>query len=427
MNFRTFSRTIRIRIALQFITVMGNTTVMPYLIIFFAGKLGTFVTGFMFLGVATASVIGTIIGGFISDRKGRKNVIVMSESVVFLCFIGVAIMNSPWFDLAYVTFILFVIIYFFSSMAGPAYSAIIIDESSPDNRKAVYTFSFWSNNLAFAVGGVVGGFLFEDYHFFLFLSVAMITLLTLLITIVYIQDSYVSRQSETAISLTKLNSHSLLEGFQSYQEVINDKRFFAFAVANLLIFSIEEQLTNYIGLRLTTEIADPTLLTWFLPIEVTGLNLIGILRAENTLLIVLFTALIAYVFNKVKDRFRLLCGLSLYFGGYIFLSFYTTPLILVIAMFFATIGELMHIPVKQAMLANMVPDHARSTFMAFYSLMGVFGGVFAGLFIFLSGKVPAHIISGCFLAIAIVTIAIFSLLTREDKASMETKLISEKS
>ena len=86
-------------------------------------------------------------------------------------------------------------------------------------------------------------------------------------------------------------------------------------------------------------------------------------------------------------------------------------------MFIATLGELMHIPVKQALLANMVPDHARSTFMATYGLMSIFGVVIAGLFIFASGVIPTYIVSISFFIIGIITFTIFSNLTKKEQPS----------
>ncbi|WP_245693651.1 hypothetical protein [Sediminibacillus halophilus] len=80
-------------------------------------------------------------------------------------------------------------------------------------------------------------------------------------------------------------------------------------------------------------------------------------------------------------------------------------------MFFATLGELLHIPVKQTMLANMVPDHARSTYMAVFGLMTILGAVIAGLFIFLSNFLPTSVLTFAFLLMGVITIIIFSRLT----------------
>ncbi|MDF2652011.1 MAG: transporter, partial [Paenibacillus sp.] len=52
----------------------------------------------------------------------------------------------------------------------------------------------------------------------------------------------------------------------------------------------------------------------------------------------------------------------------------------------ATVGELMYVPIKQAYLGNIAPDHARSSYMALFGmvykgamLLGGFGVMLGGL------------------------------------------------
>lgn len=418
MKFRKFSKTIQIRLLLQFLTVMATMSVSPYIVLFFAARLGTVVTGFMFLGVMAASIIGSFLGGYLGDRIGRKKVIVRSEFIVFIGFALIAMVNSPWVDLPYITFILFLVVFLSTGTAGPSYQALLIDESNADNRRAVYTFSYWLNNLGVAIGGVVGAFLFKDYHFYLFIGVSFVTLVSLIITMRYIKDSFKTKVIEPTVSdEPKKRFASTLSFFSAYKETWNHKPFTALAFANLLVLSVEEQLTNFIGIRLAKDMSDPESIVSFLPLKVDGINMLGILKTENTILVVTLTVIISFLLKKLKDRSVLLAGIVLYFTGYIIISFNSTPLVLIAAMFLATLGELMHIPVKQALLANMVPDHARTTFMATYGLMSIFGAVIAGLFIFASGVIPTHMVSISFFVIGIITFTIFSSLTKKEQPS----------
>ncbi|WP_053220233.1 MFS transporter [Virgibacillus senegalensis] len=415
MNFFTFSQTIQLRLALQFITTTANAAVTPYLVVFFSSILGTVVTGFMFLSVMAANIAGSFTGGYISDKKGRKPVILCSEATVLGGFLFVAAVNSPWLSLPYVTFVLFVIIHFFLGSATPAYQAMIIDESNPENRKAVYTFSYWLQNLAVSIGGITGAFLFMDHHFLLFLGVAAATMISLAMTVFFIKESF---QPETAAEHKKTSSQKEVgNGVRTYFSVLKHKTFAVFTLANLLIIATEEQLTNYIGLRLAEDIPEARQLVSFLPFQADGINLLGILKAENTILVVCLTVVVSYLLRKFSDRFVLLGGLVLYFLGYTVLSYHHSAIVLLVAMFFATLGELLHIPVKQTMLANMVPDHARSTYMAVFGLMTILGVMFAGMFIFLSNYLSANVISLIFLLMGAVTMFIFIGLTAKGKAT----------
>lgn len=72
MTFLTFNKTIQIRLLLQFLTTLATMTVLPYIIIYFSKTVGTFITGFMFIFVLTASMVGSLTGGYAADRVGRK-------------------------------------------------------------------------------------------------------------------------------------------------------------------------------------------------------------------------------------------------------------------------------------------------------------------------------------------------------------------
>lgn len=88
---------------------------------------------------------------------------------------------------------------------------------------------------------------------------------------------------------------------------------------------MEEQLTNYIGVRLANTIDEPVPLGF--SFEVDGVNLLGILKAENTILVVCFTMIITKAFQKLYERNVLLIGLLLFVGGYTVISISTMGLV----------------------------------------------------------------------------------------------------
>ncbi len=83
-------------------------------------------------------------------------------------------------------------------------------------------------------------------------------------------------------------------------------------------------------------------------------------------------------------------------------------------MFLATFGEMAHIPVKQAMLAKMIPDSLRSSYFAFYGLTGYTASMFAGMIIVLGHYVSPLIVTGLFFSMGLVSVTIFSKLTKEE-------------
>lgn len=67
-----------------------------------------------------------------------------------------------------------------------------------------------------------------------------------------------------------------------------------------------------------------------------------------------------------------------------------TPWVLVFTMGVLTVGEATFIPVNKAMLGELAPDHARSTYMAVDQIMAFVTMILGGAFITLGGFLPAR-------------------------------------
>ncbi|WP_170219860.1 MFS transporter [Lysinibacillus mangiferihumi] len=398
--------TICIRLFLQFISSISTMTVLPYIIIYFAGKLGSTITGVLFLCVMSSTVLGSICGGYLSDKIGRKRIIIFAEFFIFFGYIGAALANYNWGMFPYLTFLFFICIQFSNGVVEPVYQALVIDVSKPDQRKTIYTYSYWLRNLGVAIGSMIGAFFFFTNLFLLLLGVAFTTIISLLITIFYIEETY-----HPTLNIKESKDGSHLQMWREYIKILKNKFFAVFLIASLFIVSVEEQLTNYIGVRLATELPETIPLASFFSFEVDGINLLGILKAENTILVICFTLMVMNIVKKWNDRFILLMGLFLFFGGYIVISFTTTPFILIIAMFIASIGEIMYIPIQQTILANIVPSHARSTYMALYSIAIICGMSAAGIFLMISSWFPPIILTAFISLMGMISFLLFYKLT----------------
>lgn len=408
-----FHPVIKMRLFLQFLTTMSTMAVIPYLIIFFSGQLGPFITGFLFLGVMFSNVVGTGLGGFISDRIGRKQIILIAESIVCLGFVGAAFANSTWFSSAYATFVLFIFIQLSTGAATPVYQALLIDVSNPENRKKIYTYSYWLRNMAAAIGSMIGAFLFMDYHFYLFIGVSLCTLLSVVLTFLFIHETYQpSKEKVASFNPTKQPFSHL---GKSVRSILANRFFFILTIAGFLLVSVEEQLTNYIGVRMDNEIKDPVSLVPFLSLEIDGVNLIGILKTVNSVIVVSCTLLIGWMVSRYQEQYVLMTGMILFFTGYVLISYQTIPWIVLLAMLIASIGEIMYAPIIQTMLANSVPDNKRSSFMAIYNIAAILGVSTAGVFLIISSWVPAMVMTSMMALMGMVsTFLMWNLLKNKE-------------
>ncbi|OPH47302.1 hypothetical protein BC351_12450 [Paenibacillus ferrarius] len=363
MRFRDFHHNVKLRIGLSFLSGTANNMVLPFMSIYFSGKLGNTTAGLVVIIGILAGIAAGMIGGYYADRIGRKKLIIAAEIGWMLCFLGMAIANSPWFSSPWLTFVLMIFVSMFWGVHGPANEAMLLDVTAPEVRKFMYAIMYWMNNLSFAIAGIAGAFLFKSYLFELFIGLFVTGLISLIVTYFFIDEVYQPQTTQGAAR----NKQSI---WANYRMVFRDQTFIIFTLASLLLVSVEFHLGNYVGIRLEKEMVAVPFLTWIKSSwSVDGLEMLGFIRTENTVLVVVLSVVVGYIMKRFSDSRVLFIGYTCYIAGYSYLAYSNQPGLLLISMFIATVGELMYVPIKQAYLGNIAPDHARSSYMALYGMV----------------------------------------------------------
>lgn len=102
----------------------------------------------------------------------------------------------------------------------------------------------------------------------------------------------------------------------------------------------------------------------------------------------LLSLVIGALIKQRSDSRIMYAGLVFNIAGYSFLAYSNQPALLVLMMFVATVGELIYVPLSQALLVNIVPDHARSSYMAVNGMAHRGGMMLGGINIILGGVLP---------------------------------------
>lgn len=355
MGFLQFHRTIKIRIIESSLSTAIGSMVFPFMAIYFSGYFSVNTTGLLLLINGFIGIAMNLYGGYFSDRFGRKKLIVVAELLRFLAFMTMMVFNSPWFHSPLITFLMFTIHTICSALIGPANQAMLIDVSKPDERKLMYTIMYWANNMSIALGGILGGLLFKEHLFELFIALSATSLIALMLITLFIEESFVPANTKK----TTLLGQSF-QMFSNYLTVFRDKIFIVYLLAGVLILSMEFQLGNYISIRLAKEFPEQNILG----LSIDGIGITGILRAENTILVVIFALFITKMISRFNDRYLLFASWSIFVGAYAVISYTNHLWILFITMFVASIAELTRVPIEQSYLANLPPDHSRSSYLA---------------------------------------------------------------
>ncbi|MCY9660435.1 MFS transporter [Paenibacillus chondroitinus] len=385
MTFFQFHPNVRLRIALSFLTNILSNMVIPFMSIYFARTLGTTIAGTATTISIAVALISATIGGHYADRVGRKKMMLIGEGVALLAYTIMTFANSPIWHSAALTLIMTVISTASWGLSKPAVEAMLIDVSGPDTRKAIYRINYWSNNLAISVAGMIGGFFFSDYLFELLFVASGMSLVALLVTAFFMAETM---PSEVTSVEEEARSSKRISMYHRYKEVLSDRRFLIYLISSVLIVSVEMNLNGYIGIRLAQDIHHTP---WFPGMSATidGLPLVGVLRTENTLAVVLLSLFVGRLLKGNSDTRMMLFAMFLNVAGYTYLVFGSQPIMLMLLMLVATIGELTYVPLKQSLLVQLVPDHARSSYMALSSMTNRVAIMLSGLNMIIGGFLPS--------------------------------------
>ncbi|MEV4920290.1 MFS transporter [Streptomyces tirandamycinicus] len=382
MNVSSLHPNIRLRIAVGFVQRLLSIMLMPLLVIHLAVLYGPAVAGALTVAVAAAGIAANFLGGHLADVHGRRPVMVAGELGATVTFALLALANSPWWTSGVATFVLFLLNTCFSQMAAPAADAMMVDVSTPDNRPLVYTINYWSINLAFTVGALVGGFLYDGHFLHLLTGAAVLCLLTTAVVWRWI--------SETAPRTGERPAAGAGAMVRGYLAVAHDRVFLRLMAAAALISAVEMQIGYYIAVRLADEFSPQTLAavgSWNL--EVDGVAILGVLRAVNAALVVALVLVAKALLARVPERARLYGGVAVFTVGYMTWAVSNTGWVLIAAAVVLTVGEIASVPVRQALLADLIDSEARTKYMAAYALNARVGLLVAALCVTLGAFVPA--------------------------------------
>ncbi|MES9798334.1 MFS transporter [Bacillus toyonensis] len=357
MSWREFEQNIKVRLITSFFNRAVTSAVMPFMALFFSQEINKVWAGLFLILTVILSFFSNLIGGYISDRFQRKKILLLTSFSSTLMFLFMTLSLFPtnkiiWlFAIAYVGFIIT------SSLGRPSMQAIIIDSTTPENRKAVYTIDYWLMNLSMAIGAALGGFLYIHHQKELFI---LLTFVSATLPIAY----KIWLVEEVKGCVEKRHGNIVRDLIQNYKVAIQDRAFLRVVIGSTCIFAAEFSLNSYIGVRLS-ETFNPLSIGNF---EIVGVRMLSILNIQNMLLVVCLTFIVHKFTNHLSGKKALLLGLVLYGVGYVAVTSANTWYVLIIFNLIATVGELVYSPIRNAEQANMIPADKRGSYSAFAGL-----------------------------------------------------------
>ena len=393
-KFMALHRNVRVRIGLAFVHKLIDAMILTFIAIYLAAHVGIATTGALILMFAVFAVFGMLLGGHLSEKWGRRPVLIVGDVIgtAFLVLMTVAYF-ADWGPLA--VYFSYAIVKFGTNMALPANDSTIIDVTPPEDRKYVYTVNYWVINLALGGGALLGGFLYGSHFGAVILGGAIGMGFALLVTVLLVAET----KPESAAAAPPAKLRGLAQFTEGYRVVLADSTFRRLIIVATLVLTLEGQLSTAIGIRLSNDFGVQHVFPFG---DVHGVQMLGVLKAVNTVLVVLLALQVNTLLRRLSDRVRLYVGIPLYAGGFAVLAVTNTAWVLLAAVVVLTIGELMNAPMQQSLLADLAPEQGRPRYMAAYYLHIRFGQVLNSLLISLSAVLSTQGMAGIYLLFGVV-------------------------
>ena len=164
-----------------------NSLLMTYVL-----GLSEVATGYIMVMLSVCDIIGALVGGKLSDRYGRKKIILMAMSVetVALVLGGIYVRT-----LAVIFFEAVVMTCF--SMFFPIIGALITDKTGEGKREESFSLLFLCINVGYSMGQVIAGMIFYNYTEWIFWGQGIATVITMILLILFVTDEYVPTSKRT--------------------------------------------------------------------------------------------------------------------------------------------------------------------------------------------------------------------------------------
>jgi MFS family permease len=339
--------------------------------------------------VGISSLCGSLFGGMLTDKSGRKKLILLfyslsAFSVISCGFFPDSIMVIP-------TLLLFIL---FNGAARPISTALLTDITTKTQRPAAFSLLYLGINIGVSVGPLLAGFLFNAHRRWLFWGDGLTTLFSLILVGLFVKEPARSTDGDT-------NCFCYKEG-SSLKVLKNIPVLFWFFMLSVFSAFVYSQSSFTIPLQLQTLFGDRSAVIF------------GKIMSVNAATVLVLTPLLNKLFHN-RPPLRQIAFSQLFFAlGF---GLLIIPVARPVFFYFITIiwttGEILSSINSGVFIANNSPVNHRGRFSSFSLITKGIGCTLAPL---VSGLViGAKGIAFMWILVVIITVILWALMMELDK------------
>ena len=330
----------------RFVTAMGSL-IWPMLTLILKNKLGYNAeeVALWFLLFGTIQLPFALVGGKLTDRYNKRNLIILFDLIsVVLCVI-VAFLPLTIYSIC---------IYFISSvfqhMEWPAYDALIAELTTDKEREKAYSLHYLSANLGVVFAPTLGGLLFNHYLWLAFLISGLAVFSSTIFIYLFVPKNIDVVKNDNTYE--KSEEGTLMEILKGRKLLI------LYLVLGCLISIIYGQFNYLLPMQMDEYFLDQ------------GAFYFGMMTSINGVVVITCTPILTQLTMRWNDVSRILMGELFQVIGLCACFFYTNELHwYVITMIVFTLGEVLNTLGSSPYVSKRIPSSHRGRFTSIYNII----------------------------------------------------------
>ncbi len=358
--FAEFPSQFWVMVAAAFIDRLGGAMLFPFFTLYLTQKFEISMTqvGVLFGLYSITGVVGSMVGGALTDRLGRKRMMIFGLAASALSMLLLGFVNRvEMFSLV------ILVVGVLAESGGPAQQALVADLLPEEKRAQGFGILRVVFNLAVVIGPLIGGLIATRSYFLLFILDAVASSITALIIFFTLKETWRPQEAGKP-------AESMLQTFGGYGVALRDRAFVWYLAASALMVMVYMQMNTTLAVYLRD---------WH-GVDARGFSYI---LSLNAAMVVLFQFPVTRWVTRYRPLVVMAAGTVLYAVGFAMYGVVAAFPLFLLAMVIITIGEMMVSPVGQAIVARLAPEAMRGRYMAVFGFSWVIptavGPLLAGL------------------------------------------------
>lgn len=327
------------------------------------------------LAIGVAPLFGTIggfVGGYLTDRFGRKVVLVTTLLVWALVFAGFGLVSTTE---------AFIVLSALNGLCraffDPSTQALMLDFTELDKRKRLFSLRYTAINIAAVLGPLAGVTIAQagSSPIPFFITAVMYGLYALYLFL--LMNHYEMRQVKLG---EKMNMWHML------QTVAHDKRLGYIIAGGAFVLIGFSQFDSTLPQVVNMNIED-------------GVKLFSVLIAINAAVVLLLQLPVSIIMERISNETAVYAGVIVLALGLIIFNFADAAWLYIVGIIVFTMGEILIMPLSGVLIDQIAPEDQKGTYMGAAQLrtMGSFIGPILG------GWLLTHLADGMYVMLAALT------------------------